>query len=81
MKNWKLTNNVRDFLSEPDGGVIIDSNRGVNMAKEEKDIESALNQFKDTMKDLKKKNMYDHAVDKYERDKKEKKKNPFDKEE
>ena len=52
---------------------------GVKMAKDDKDMESALNQFKDTMKDLKKKNMYDHAVNKYEQDKKDKKKKPFEK--
>ena len=47
--------------------------RGVYMGEENKDIDQAINQFKDTMKDLKKKDMYDHAVDKYQKEKKEKK--------
>ena len=53
--------------------------RGCEMAENKNDMENALNQFKDTMKDLKNKNMYDQAVNKYEQEKKEKKKKPFSK--
>lgn len=51
------------------------------MGNDEKNMDNALNQFKDTLKDLKKKNMYDEALTKYEREKKEQKKNPFHKKE
>ncbi len=49
------------------------------MGNEDKDIKNALNQFKDTLDDLKKENMYDEMVGKYEKEKKEQKKNPFQK--
>jgi len=43
------------------------------MGNDNKNIDDAINQFKDTMKDLKNKNMYDDMVDKYQKDKKNKK--------
>ena len=46
---------------------------------EEKDMDKAVDQFKNTMDGLKKKNMYDQVVKKYEKEKKDKKKNPFEK--
>lgn len=49
------------------------------MGSNDNNMDDAVNNFKNTMKDLKNKKMFDDVADKYEHEKNEKKKKPFDK--